>query len=189
MTWNAKSDVWVISDTHFNHKNILNFKDDEGNLNRPGFNDLSHMNEVLIHNWNSVVKPQDKVYHLGDVLFGRKVEWMNNHWWRLQGKKRLIIGNHDDVRFLSGKDDKGNKFFEKVMLWREIPGLDMVMSHVPLHMEGKSNHDKCHYNVHGHTHNHGAPSDKHICVCVELINYTPVHIDTLAAEIKKRSKK
>jgi len=62
-------DIWVISDTHFDHANILNFTDKVGKPTR-NFADVDEMNETMIANWNSVVKPGDKVYHLGDVLFG-----------------------------------------------------------------------------------------------------------------------
>ena len=50
------------------------------------------MNEALIDNWNSVVKKNDKVYHLGDVAFGKH----NLHYLdRCNGNKVLIMGNHD----------------------------------------------------------------------------------------------
>ena len=52
-------DIWIISDTHFQHENILKFEP-----TRPGSTIQEH-DEALIDNWNSVVKPGDKVYHLG----------------------------------------------------------------------------------------------------------------------------
>ena len=64
-------DIWVISDTHFDHANILNFTDAVGKPTR-NFADVEAMNEHMIERWNSVVKPGDKVYHLGDVLFGTR---------------------------------------------------------------------------------------------------------------------
>ena len=52
------------------------------------------MNEDLIKRWNSVVKPNDIVFHLGDFMFGN----INRFWEfrsRLNGKIYLIHGNHD----------------------------------------------------------------------------------------------
>ena len=79
--------LYVTSDTHFNHKNIIKY------CNRP-FNDVYEMNETLINNWNSVVTPEDIIYHLGDFGFGTKEE-LQEIFDRLNGYKYLIMGNHD----------------------------------------------------------------------------------------------
>ena len=47
--------VWFVSDTHFDHENIIKY------CNRP-FADVNEMNETLIKNWNNVVKPNDIVF-------------------------------------------------------------------------------------------------------------------------------
>jgi calcineurin-like phosphoesterase family protein len=170
--------IWVVSDTHFNHANILTFKDSDGNPTRR-FNDVEEMNEAMIENWNSVVKPGDKVYHLGDVLFGHnKQEWMNNNWPRLNGSKRLVIGNHDNVRFLTV-----GGFFKKVMLWRQFNDWGLLLTHVPVH-PSTLNEDhrfgkKPITNVHGHIHQNKSPEGPYKCVCVEQTNYTPVNIEEL----------
>lgn len=165
--------IFVISDTHFGHSNILNFKDSIGKPVRQGFNDVNHMNEVMIQNWNSVVTPQDKVYHLGDVYFGNQDE-ANNILARLNGKKRLILGNHDN-----GKSHVLFRHFQKIMLWRIFKEFSAVLTHVPLH-ESTMN-ESAQFNVHGHIHQNLAPSDRHICVCVEHINYRPVLLADLIA--------
>lgn len=162
-------DIWVISDTHFNHEGILNFKTTEGNPVR-SFDDVSHMNEVMINNWNSVVKPGDKVYHLGDVFFGDK-KTFPSLWARLNGSKRLVIGNHDDVRYLSS-----GGFFSKIMMWRIFKEHGIVLTHVPIH---KDSFRKSVVNVHGHIHANPSPEGPYKCVCVEQIGYTPVHIEDL----------
>jgi calcineurin-like phosphoesterase family protein len=170
--------IWVVSDTHFNHANILRFTDSNtGELIRPGFADVTEMNEVMIQNWNGVVRPGDKVYHLGDVFFGDR-DYFKRMWPRLMGSKRLIVGNHDDVPFLSS-----GGFFQKVQMWRIFAEFNILMSHVPLHESGLyrgKNRDTPMLNVHGHIHQHKSPKGPYHCVCVEQTNYTPVHIEDLA---------
>lgn len=163
-------DIWFTSDTHFNHENILKF---EGG--RPEFSSVEEMNEVMIENWNSVVKPGDRIYHLGDVFFGSREEF-KKLWPRLNGSKRLIVGNHDDIKFLSS-----GGFFKKVYMWRMFTEHNFVASHVPLHPNSLYRHKKQKWlkNVHGHTHRNGPSDPNYRSVCVEMTNYTPVHLDEL----------
>lgn len=161
--------IWVTSDTHFNHGNILKFKNSDGNLVR-NFDSVHQMNEVMVDNWNSVVKPGDKVYHLGDVFFGSQYHF-KSLWPRLKGSKRLIVGNHDDVKFLSS-----GGFFQKVMLWRLFKEFGLILTHVPIHLDSFSAASK---NVHGHIHSNPSPPGPYQCVCVEQTNYTPVNIEEL----------
>ena len=139
------------------------------------FSTVEEMDEALMDNWNSVVKPGDKVYHLGDVTFGNKENYIKNIHKRLNGKKRLIVGNHDDVKFLA-------PYFEKVMLWRMFPDWGLLLTHVPVHPstlgEGRFD-EKRMINVHGHIHQNPSPEGPYKCVCVEQINYTPINIEEL----------
>ena len=99
--------IWITSDTHFNHTNILKFLGADGKPFRQ-FNSVEEMNECMIDRWNSVVKDRDKVYHLGDVYLSQGKE-ANSILHRLKGRKRLILGNHDD-----GRDQLLQKHFEKI---------------------------------------------------------------------------
>jgi len=81
---------FYISDTHFLHDNILQLS------NRP-FRSIEEHDEHLIQQWNLVVGQEDIVYHLGDFAFSlnekaHKIRWIFS---RLNGRKRLCIGNHD----------------------------------------------------------------------------------------------
>lgn len=175
-------DIWVISDTHLFHSNILNFVDhNTGKHTRPGFDNVNHMNNYILEKWNSVVKQGDIVYHLGDVTFGSQDDF-KTIWPKFNGSKRLIIGNHDDVKFLSS-----GGFFKKVLMWRMFPEYGLIMSHVPLHLSSmhRGNREVPLCGVHGHTHQHGSPEGPYISVCVELRDYTPVHIEDLAKEAKE----
>ena len=167
-------DIWVTSDLHYNHANILDFKDSDGNKSR-NFETVDLMNECLLDNWNSVVKTGDYVYHLGDTFFGDK-EKFKTDWPKFNGSKRLIVGNHDDIKFLSS-----GGFFKKVQFWRIFKEHNLLLHHVPLHISSLLRHDTYPlFQIHGHTHTNGSPSvGPYKSVCVELTDYTPVHIEEL----------
>ena len=169
--------IWVISDTHFQHNNILNFKGNDG-LPFRMFNDVQEMNEIMIQRWNEVVKPGDKVYHLGDVVMGVDSEgWMKKNWPRLMGQKRLIVGNHDNIKMLSS-----GGFFAKVELWRVFSEFGIILSHIPLHESGLyrgAGEGYTMLNVHGHINEKDSPKGPYRNVCVEKINYRPINIEEL----------
>jgi len=160
--------IFIVSDTHFGHSNILKFIDRDTNLPiRPEFSSLEEMNEVMVDRWNSVVRDEDIVYHLGDVYFGDGHKVLN----RLRGRKRLILGNHDN-----GKASYIQCNFQKVLMWRIFPDFNCVLTHVPIH---ESSMYKVQYNLHGHIHQQQAPTARHINCCVEVQNYTPKSIEEL----------
>lgn len=165
-------DIWVISDTHFNHQNIIKF------CGRP-FDTVDQMNDMMVTYWNETVKPGDKVYHLGDVYMGGgfNKEYTEKLLLSLNGQKRLILGNHDN-----GKDQILHKVFKKIDVWRMFPEFGLLLTHVPVHestlQEGRF-HDHKYLNVHGHIHQNESPSINHQCVCVEQIGYRPVNIEDL----------
>ena len=168
-------DKWFISDTHFFHENILKFTDDSGQRIRPEFEIMEEMHETMIERWNSVVKPQDYVYHLGDVTFRYGSEF-NNLMHRLKGKKRLIVGNHDKIwnpMLISN--------FEKVELWKGFKEHNFTATHIPLMLE--SLRDGA-FNVHGHVHSNSLNKPGYINVSVEVRNFTPVNIDEIFEETK-----
>lgn len=164
------SDIWIISDTHFNHTNIIQY------CGRP-FANAELMDEVLVDNWNDTVKDQDIVYHLGDVYFG---EDGRDTLSKLKGRKRLILGNHDD-----GKDKFLHKTFQKIMMWRMFPEFGVLLTHVPVHESAlyRGPEDdrmaKMLRNIHGHIHQNPSPTMNHRNVSVEQINYRPINIEEL----------
>jgi len=80
--------IWFSSDQHFWHANVIQY------CNRP-FKSVEEMNEKLIANWNSVVKPEDTVYCLGDFSLAFRSVELYSH--RLLGNKMLVPGNHDHL--------------------------------------------------------------------------------------------
>lgn len=155
--------TWALSDTHFAHKNIMLYEQ------RP-FRDVAEMEEVIIKNWNSVVKMNDVAFHLGDFGFYPK-DIMAKLVGQLNGRITLIRGNHDT---------KSNKWyrevgFHEVVAYPIIAYKFLILSHEPVYL-AKGTHF---WNVHGHIHSNRSPTEKHINVSVEAVNYTPVKLDDI----------
>ena len=174
------TDIWFISDTHFFHDNILKFLDREQSAFRGQYwQTAEDMNETMIMNWNALVKPQDKVYHLGDVACG--VKYPNefvNLMRRLNGHKRLMLGNHDRIHM------DGYRFFEKIELWTggKFKKDGFVACHIPLRHDQMRGGE---VNVHGHIHQNSMDDPRYINVCVEHTDYKPVHMDEIIAKISR----
>ena len=105
---------------------------------------------------------------------------------RLNGKKRLILGNHDY------SDRQMMRFylehFQKVMSWRHFtePDCALICTHYPLHESSFLGRYKgsC-INVHGHIHTRRINDPRYINICVEQIDYTPVSYDWLIAKARR----
>jgi len=82
--------VFVTSDLHFGHRNILKFNP----RTRP-YETVEKMDDALISNWNAVVSPSDDVFNLGDLSFHRNFNVTLEILERLNGRHHLILGNHD----------------------------------------------------------------------------------------------
>lgn len=138
------------------------------------FTSVEEMNETMISNWNRVVTPQDKIYHLGDV--GMWEDDINKILPRLNGKKTLIAGNHDilDTKFYAKyfKNQRGVKVID-----------NMVLTHVPIHTA--SLEFRWHLNIHGHIHDRVIMDTRYKNVCVEAIGYTPISIDEIRREYNR----
>jgi calcineurin-like phosphoesterase family protein len=86
--------TWFTSDTHFGHKNIIEYCQRGMKQFGRTFTDVEEMFQVLVGAWNSKVLPHDEVYHLGDFAMGPSTEWPR-YASALNGRKHLIFGNHD----------------------------------------------------------------------------------------------
>lgn len=138
--------IWIISDTHFDHENIKKY---EG---RP-----DNFNELIIKNWNDRVAENDLVIHLGDVIFRKKDETnedrgnhLRKYLSQLKGKKMLTRGNHDHFD-PAWYIDKG---FDSVVDYFILN--DLAFSHAPITPLPPQTHANDHrlvrLNIHGHFH-------------------------------------
>lgn len=162
------AETFIISDTHFGHNNIITFKQACGKMVRD-FASVEEMDDYMITQWNSVVREQDKVIHLGDVVINKR---HLDVLAKLNGKKKLIMGNHDIFKL-----ELYQKYFYDLKAYRVID--NYIMSHVPVHRESIGRFKA---NVHGHTHTNcvelddGSIDPHYLSMCVEQphVAYTPV---------------
>jgi calcineurin-like phosphoesterase family protein len=79
--------IYFTADQHFGHFNIIK------HCSRP-FENSHEMDQLMIARWNERVKANDTVYIVGDLMF-RASAHPSTYLDKLNGKKHLIVGNHD----------------------------------------------------------------------------------------------
>lgn len=162
-------DVFVISDTHFGHQNCYSFYNYDGSKMRP-WDNCEEADEIMIENWNRIVKPNDRIYHLGDVCFDRKN--IDIILPRLNGRKVLIKGNHDLF-----KPSCYLKYFDDI---RACYNRDSyLLTHIPIHPDSKARFKR---NLHGHIHGNTLKDTWYRNCCVEANNYTPIPFEEIINE-------
>jgi calcineurin-like phosphoesterase family protein len=180
--------TFLVSDTHFGHAGVCRFTEADGVTKIRPWTDPDEMDEEMIRRWNDRVRPNDKVYHLGDVVINRKA-LPTLH--RLNGDKVLIRGNHDIFR-----DDEYREYFRELRAYHVLNG--MILSHIPLHPESLGRFGT---NIHGHTHTnrvkkivgvnvktgefkYGTENDlRYHCVCVEQTDFAPILLEDVFKRI------
>ena len=142
---------YYIADTHFFHSNL------NQSMDCRGFESGEAMNEYMIKQWNSRVRKNDEVVILGDLCLSRDIPEINKLIGRLQGKKCLIIGNHD--RYIDKKDFDRSRF-EWIEHYKEINDNNrkIILSHYPImcyNGQYRRNGDGIPktYMLYGHVHN------------------------------------
>lgn len=165
-TAKQKGSSYIVSDLHLDHYNIIEY------CNRP-FLSVKEMNTSIVNNWNNTISPNDRVYFLGDLAFGK-----NSHspfYWlqRLNGRKILIKGSHD------------NGLKAAPFKYVYIGGTRILLIHnpydIPLGWRG--------WTIHGHVHDTKPFVDrtnKRINVSVEVTNYKPVSVNLIETIIRNK---
>lgn len=161
--------LWLISDTHFGHKNIIQYG------GRPDSHEV-----IMISEWIRLVRPEDQILHLGDVVFANAKRWqiVINH---LPGEKFLIKGNHDH---------ETNRFYENCgfKIIDEFIDSDYAFTHRPVTDMFPAPRGFWHTNIHGHVHNNPPraahdgelhPYKDYINLSVEATELRPVQLETI----------
>lgn len=167
------TNTWFTSDCHFFHANILKYEDGY----RP-FSTLEEMHETIIERWNSLVKPQDRIYILGDFCFG--ADNLNLICPRLNGRKALIMGNHDIY-----KPSEYAQYFDKV--YGALFYKKYLLTHIPCHPK----HMRALANIHGHLHSkvvkHKPGGAVYVNVSLEQNNLTPLSLEEINVKVYKQT--
>jgi calcineurin-like phosphoesterase family protein len=167
--------VYLVSDTHFGHAGVCRFLRNDGVTKLRPWDNPEEMDEFMVKAWNERVRPNDKVYHLGDVVINRRALATLE---RLNGDKVLIRGNHDIFR-----DDEYRKYFRELRAYHVMNG--MILSHIPIHEESLGRFGT---NIHGHLHANrvmkdGAVDVRYHCVCVEATDFAPILFEDVIKRI------
>lgn len=165
--------IFFTSDTHYGHTNILKY------CNRP-FDNITHMNDALISNWNEVVRPNDIVYHLGDFAMMRDPDSILR---RLNGKEiHLILGNHDAKNKRILRDSRELASVRDVAEVRVGPHTFWLSHYAHLRWP------KAHYGaIHLFGHSHGGLQGvgKSMDVGVDPMGYYPISMDDVIDKMNK----
>lgn len=175
------SEIFFTSDNHFGHANAIK------HTNRP-FKDVYEMNQEMVKRWNSVVSPNDEVYHLGDfsLCHNKTALHIANS---LNGKIYLIRGNHDKgtekfTRFEWVKDYFKLKFKEP-----DVPGgyQHIILCHYAFETWEKSHYGS--WDLHGHSHGSLKTPNykKRLDVGVDCHNFTPISYGQVKEIMAKKS--
>ena len=175
------ADIWFTSDLHFGHDREFVWK-------VRGYKDVEDMNKQQIEKFNSVVKPEDTVYILGDTMLGDNVTG-EECLAKLNGHKIMILGNHDTAKRI----EIYKKYVDEMVYATVIKYKKKViyLSHYPT-LTASYDDALCSavLNFHGHTHQTtnfltGQPHYYH--VGVDSHDGYPVNIDDILAEIKTQA--
>jgi calcineurin-like phosphoesterase family protein len=172
--------VFLVSDTHFGHAGVCRFMRNDGVTKLRPWDNPEDMDEEMIKRWNERVRPNDKVYHLGDVVINRRALATMA---RLNGDKVLIRGNHDIFR-----DDEYRKYFRELRAYHVMNG--MILSHIPIHSDSLGRFGT---NIHGHLHSNRVMTEvwgeykidvRYHCVCVEQTDFAPILFEDVIKRIE-----
>jgi calcineurin-like phosphoesterase family protein len=167
--------VYFTSDHHFGHSGARS-------LYRRPFASVAEMDRQMIDRWNSVVKPDDEVWHLGDFAVRQPPARVMSLLSELHGRKHLVTGNNDDAGVT------GCAGWNSVQAYAEVTvdGMLFILCHYPFRTWRDMG--KGAINLHGHSHGRLKPQPRQVDVGVDVWNFQPVQCADLVGRTKSRSR-
>ncbi len=188
--------VFFCSDPHFSHKNLIKGLSNWEKKTDPErsfdperlrkFSSVSHMNQTIIDNINSVVSINDTLYCLGDWVFGSEEDIFKIRNQIVCKNVHLIFGNHDKDIVTSLKNQSAftsAQFYKEI----EIAGERICLFHYPI-----EEWNKCHrgsFHLFGHSHNPKATrikSGRRMDVGFDGNDYMPLEWSEVYSLLHKR---
>jgi calcineurin-like phosphoesterase family protein len=184
--------LYFTSDQHFSHARIIEY------CNR-GFSDIHSMNKTIVERHNSVVKPDDVVYHLGDFALNEKV--VGKILPKLNGTHHLISGNHDKCHSKRGNHQQAliryfSYGFKSIQEQMEmgIGKYEVLLNHLPYantddpdqRFQSYRPIDKGQILLHGHCHTRWLIKGRMLNVGVDVHNFTPISEERIVELIEGR---
>jgi len=184
--------IWFTADHHFGHKRILEY------ANRP-FPSVKRMDEMLIDNWNDVVRDDDIIYHLGDFTLGG-IDGFVKRIERLNGIIQIVPGGHDRrwVKQLKSPLYANENFYSKserlvVILdpivsleFPELSGIKyphiVVLCHYAMRTWDRSHYGA--YQLYGHSHGRLSAFGRTMDVGVDTNNFYPYSLEEVHQKLK-----
>ena len=185
--------TWFISDLHFGHSNILaycqdtrpfastelvealeNKRNNNGKIPQELYAELDHaleaQNKYIVDRINDFVKPNDTLWVLGDLVYGRKqdIKYAKDIVCK---NKRLVLGNHDVLpvaEYLSVGFSK---------IYGMVRHKEFILTHAPVHPQQLE--ERYVANIHGHLHTFDVADNRYINVNMDRTNCTPISLQQI----------
>jgi len=169
--------IWFSSDHHLFHSAVIKYCD------RP-FSCAQEMYDILLENHNTLVKPTDQVYFLGDFAFNLRDDSLEKAFRAFHGNKHFILGNHDKKKQIEKIAKRGAINWVKEVYGLKVDKHYLWLSHYPHRSWNKSSHGSFH--LFGHSHggfeDYGLSTD----VGVDAWNYRPVSFEMILERFKNK---
>ena len=165
--------VYFTADNHFGHPGARS-------LYRRPFTSVAEMDQAVIDRWNSVVQPEDEIWHLGDFAVRQSSERVDSLLGMLHGSKHLVAGNNDDEAVTGCEGWQSLQHYVELL----IDGIRLVLCHYPFRTWRDMTHGAI--NLHGHSHGRLKPMPRQRDVGVDAWGFRPVTLEQVLDKAKSR---
>ena len=184
------SDYFITSDLHLGHEQEF--------LYGPrGFSSIKEMNEAIVEKWNTIVKPEDIIYNLGDIAMN-DISAAIPYLKQLNGFQWWIRGNHDSMKKIQQITDECKNISlisNPEASWATMFKYGKIYCYLSHYPTLTANYDEKHFNQHilalaGHTHKKEKFLDENnpflYNVCLDAHNCYPVHIEEIILDCRNK---